>query len=231
MDLHLLKACQTLTIQAVTEHRTASTDRRCKYLNGYVTVQHCSFGKPSFLDPWSSILASRNRRQSYFSPYMCLFNCHRQNKIIYANVYRNTINDSESQASPLRLFPEGGGASTDRRCKYLNGYVTVQHCSFGKPSFLDPWSLIIETRSSHLETRSVRASRCEDWVLFFELWVSTYFWALLLSSVKKWKMMWSTCHEHGTKKNLCPPQELNLWPSLHWSDALTATKDSWRAGP
>ena len=51
IDLHLKKACRTPTIQTVTEHRTASTDRRCKYLNGYVTVQHCSFGKPSFLDP------------------------------------------------------------------------------------------------------------------------------------------------------------------------------------
>lgn len=30
-------------IQTVTEHCTASTDRRCKYLNDYVTVQHRSF--------------------------------------------------------------------------------------------------------------------------------------------------------------------------------------------
>ena len=76
IDLHLLKACQTPTIQTVTEHRTASTE----YLNGYVTVQHCSFRKPSFLDPRSSIsetrvsilasqdsiLASQNLKQSSF---------------------------------------------------------------------------------------------------------------------------------------------------------------------
>ena len=34
-------------------------------------------------------------------------------------------------------------ACTDRRCEYLNGYVTVQH-SFGKPSFLDPQSLALK---------------------------------------------------------------------------------------
>ena len=76
IDLHLLKACQTPTIQTVTEHRTASTE----YLNGYVTVQHRSFRKPSFLDPRSSIsetrvsilasrdsiLASQNLKQSSF---------------------------------------------------------------------------------------------------------------------------------------------------------------------
>ena len=49
-------------------------------------------------------------------------------------------------------------ASTDRRCEYLNGYVTVQH-SFGKPSFLDPQSLIVETRDSTLACRdSILAS-------------------------------------------------------------------------
>ena len=52
-----------------------------------------------------------HRRQSYFSTYMCLFNCHRKNKIIYANVYRNTINDGDSQTSPLPIFPEGVGTS------------------------------------------------------------------------------------------------------------------------
>ena len=43
---------------------------------------------------------------------MCLFNCQRKNKkIIYANVYRNTINDGDSQTSPLPIFPERGGTS------------------------------------------------------------------------------------------------------------------------
>ena len=76
----MLKACRTPTIQTVTENRTASTDQQCEYLNGYVTVQHRSFGKPSFLDPRSSIietedsiltsqdaiLASRNSKHSSF---------------------------------------------------------------------------------------------------------------------------------------------------------------------
>ena len=37
------------------------------------------------------------------------------------------------------------------------------------------------TRSTQLETRSVRASRCEDRVSSFELQVSTYFYAVLYS--------------------------------------------------
>ena len=36
-------------IQTVTEHCTASTDRRCKYLNDYVTVQHRSVGEKNCL--------------------------------------------------------------------------------------------------------------------------------------------------------------------------------------
>ena len=41
------------------------------------------------------------------------FNSQRKNnKIIYANVYRNTINDGDSQTSPLPTFPEGGGGGT-----------------------------------------------------------------------------------------------------------------------
>ena len=77
-------------------------------------------------------------------------------------------------------------ASTNRRCEYLSGHMTVQDRSFGKPCFLDPWSLKLETRSlhletlsSHLETRSIGASRREDRVSSFELRVSTYFWAVL----------------------------------------------------
>ena len=30
---------------------------------------------------------------------------------MYANVYGNTINDGDSQTSPLPIFPEGGGTS------------------------------------------------------------------------------------------------------------------------
>ena len=60
IDLHLLKACQTPTIQTVTEHHIASTDRRCEYLNGYMTAYHRSYTKPGFLDPRSSIIETRD---------------------------------------------------------------------------------------------------------------------------------------------------------------------------
>ena len=64
-----------------------------------------------------------HRRQSYFSTYMCLFNCQRKNKkIIYANVYRNTINDGESQTSPLPIFSEGGGTSVHRLLKEIGDF-------------------------------------------------------------------------------------------------------------
>ena len=51
-------------------------------------------------------------------------------------------------------------ASTVWWCEYLNGYMTVQHHSFRKPSFLDPRSSIIETRDSILASRdSILASQ------------------------------------------------------------------------
>ena len=64
--------------------------------------------------------------QSYFSTYMCLFNCQRKNKkIIYANVYRNTINDGDSQTSPLPIFflREGGRLYTGYHA--LSHYFTI----------------------------------------------------------------------------------------------------------
>ena len=55
---------------------------------------------------------------------MCLFNCQGKNKkLIYANVYRNTINDGDSQTSPLPIFPEGGGTSVHRLQKA--GFVII----------------------------------------------------------------------------------------------------------
>ena len=75
-----------------------------------------------------------HRRQSYFSTYMCLFNCQRKNKkIIYANVYRNTINDGDSQTSPLPISPEGGGKSVHRLpfgCSFFDGGSTVNRLLF-----------------------------------------------------------------------------------------------------
>ena len=56
---------------------------------------------------------------------MCLFNCQRKNKkIIYANVYRNTINDGDSQTSPLPIFP-GGGTSVHRLTDEQLGHVDI----------------------------------------------------------------------------------------------------------
>ena len=44
----------------------------------------------------------------------------KEQKLIYANVYRNTINDGDSQTSPLPLFSEGGGTSV-HRLRWLDG--------------------------------------------------------------------------------------------------------------
>ena len=66
IDLHLLKAWRTPTIQTVTEHRAGSTDQRYEYLNGYMTVQHHSFRKPSLLDPQSSRLDPRISKLKLF---------------------------------------------------------------------------------------------------------------------------------------------------------------------
>ena len=67
---------------------------------------------------------------------------------------------------------------------YLNGYVTVQHCSASwildpRSSKLKTRSSRLETQSSHLETRSVWALRRKDQVTSFEVQVSIYFWAVL----------------------------------------------------
>ena len=65
---------------------------------------------------------------------MCLFNCQRKNKkIIYANVYRNTINDGDSQTSPLPISPEEGGTSVHRLpfgCSLFDGGSTVNRLLF-----------------------------------------------------------------------------------------------------
>ena len=47
-----------------------------------------------------------------------------QQKIIYANVYPNTINDSNSQTSLLPIFSEGGGTSVH----WLSIKITVLIC-------------------------------------------------------------------------------------------------------
>ena len=75
-----------------------------------------------------------HRRQSYFSTYLCLFNCQRMNKkIIYANVYRNTINDGDSQTSSLPIFPEGVGTSV-HRLRHLT-YVDIIFKKEGSKKF------------------------------------------------------------------------------------------------
>ena len=47
-----------------------------------------------------------------------------QQKIIYANVYLNTINDRDSQTSLLPIFSEGGGTSVH----WLSIKITVLIC-------------------------------------------------------------------------------------------------------
>ena len=82
----LIESFLKLAVQTVTEHRTTSTDRWCEFLNVYMTVQHCSFGKKiiscinlasqtSKLETWDSIFTSRNssicalRRKDWVSSY------------------------------------------------------------------------------------------------------------------------------------------------------------------
>ena len=62
-----------------------------------------------------------------------LFKCQikQQQKIIYANVYRNTINDGDSQTSLLPIFSEGGGASVHRLHKYNKFiFLFLIQCAF-----------------------------------------------------------------------------------------------------
>ena len=67
-----------------------------------------------------------HRRQSYFSTYLCLFNCQRKNKkIIYANLYRNTINDGDSQTSPLPIFLREWGRLVHRLVDMLQYLETI----------------------------------------------------------------------------------------------------------
>ena len=54
-----------------------------------------------------------------------LFNCQRKTtqKIIYANVHQNTINDGDSQTSLLPIFFWGSGTSVHRLC-FLGSFVS-----------------------------------------------------------------------------------------------------------
>ena len=47
-----------------------------------------------------------------------------QQKIVYANVYPNTINDSDAQTSLLLIFSEGGGTSVH----WVSIKITVLIC-------------------------------------------------------------------------------------------------------
>ena len=74
-----------------------------------------------------------HRRQSYFSTYLCLFNCQRKNKkIIYVNLYRNTINDGDSQTSPLPIFPAGVGTSVHRLSPWYCIYYILEQLTSRK---------------------------------------------------------------------------------------------------
>ena len=73
---------------------------------------------PKILDLKSSSKQIFSRKLSLGAPVVCqhLFNrqMKQQQKIIYPNVYRNTINHSDSQMSLLPIFSEGGGTSVHR---------------------------------------------------------------------------------------------------------------------
>ena len=51
----------------------------------------------------------------------------RTKTLTYANVYRNTINDGDSQTSPLPIFPEGGGTSVHRLVRLVISLDAVVH--------------------------------------------------------------------------------------------------------
>ena len=59
-------------------------------------------------------LACAQTLELFFDPHVPFQLSVKEQKIIYANVYRNTINDGDSQTSPLPIFLEGGGTSVHR---------------------------------------------------------------------------------------------------------------------
>ena len=64
-------------------------------------------------------LACTQTRELFFDLHVPFQLSGKEQKIIYANVYRNTINDGDSQTSPLPIFTEGGGTSVHRLVSYL----------------------------------------------------------------------------------------------------------------
>ena len=58
-------------------------------------------------------LACAQKPELFFDLYVP-FQLSAKEQKSYANVNRNTINDSDSQTSPLPIFPEGGGTSLYR---------------------------------------------------------------------------------------------------------------------
>ena len=93
---------------------------------------------------------------------MCLFNCHRKNKIIYANVYRNTINDGDSQTSPLPIFPEGGGTSVHRlheRSVWNQNFNCAAHKHNLKKNFKN-WTWACD----HLKTSNLSADNFKKYL-------------------------------------------------------------------
>ena len=55
------------------------------------------------------------------------FQLAKEQKKNYANLYRNTINDGDSQTSPLPIFPEGVGTSVHRLKAPLFSYCGLMN--------------------------------------------------------------------------------------------------------
>ena len=59
-------------------------------------------------------LACEQTPELFFRPTCAFSTSERTKKIIYGNLYRNTIKDGDSQTCPLPIFPEGVGTSVHR---------------------------------------------------------------------------------------------------------------------
>ena len=140
----------------------------------------------------------------------------------------------ESLMNPaIQTVAEHHTVSTDRWCKYLNGYVTVQHYSFGKPSFLDPRSSIIKTRDSIFASRNSECSSFEMQGSSLEFWASSVNLHVLLSGTVN-EELFQYYHRHSTVrlmilwKELCTPPHLNVEPA---SNGMYTAKDEYNYVP
>ena len=84
-----------------------------KYINGSWEV-HLTWLDCNHLQSEDVRLACAQTPELFFDLPVPFQLSAKEQKIIYANLYRNTINDGDSQTSPLPIFPEGGRTSVHR---------------------------------------------------------------------------------------------------------------------